>query len=142
MNEAIECQKLREELKAIRVELKELLAVLSTETAVLAYERAATEPCDHSGQDFFEQIIQNEQLPEDGELCRKVLEIITNLGYASTLVLQHRLELNYRQATSILADLERDGLVGPAPGFRPHKVLPPAYALLDRLEGELSSQSN
>jgi DNA segregation ATPase FtsK/SpoIIIE-like protein len=142
MNEAINCQKLREELKAIRVELKGLLDVLSTETAVPAYEQPTTVTCYQSGQDFFEQIIQNEQLPEDGELCRKVLEVITDLGYASTLVLQHRLELNYRQATSILADLERDGLVGPAPGFRPHKVLPPAYALLNRLEGELSSQSN
>ena|SRR5215216_3512006 len=142
MNEAIDYQKLREGLKAIRVELKELLNVLSTETTVPADEQLAAETCCQSGQDFFEQIIQNEQLPEDGELCLKVLEIITNLGYASTLVLQQRLELNYRQATSILADLERDGLVGPAPGFRPHKVLPPAYALLNRLEGEMSSQSN
>jgi DNA segregation ATPase FtsK/SpoIIIE-like protein len=140
MNETVECQKLRKGLKVLRVELKELLNVLSTETE--AGQTPATEACFQTGQDFFDQIIQNEQMPEDGELCRKVLEIITNLGYASTLVLQHRLELNYRQATSILADLERDGLVGPAPGFRPHKVLPPAYALLSRLEGELSSQSS
>ncbi|HEX8185539.1 MAG TPA: DNA translocase FtsK [Blastocatellia bacterium] len=136
------CQKLREELKAIRVELKELLRALSTETPAPVVERPASKACCDSSQDFFEQIIRNEQLPEDGELCRKVLEIITNLGYASTLVLQHRLELNYRQATSILADLERDGLVAPAPGFRPHKVLPPAYALLNRLEGEFRTQSN
>jgi len=142
MNETVECQRLRKGLKDIRVELKELLDVLSAETVEQAGEPRPTEACFQTGQDFFEQIIQNEQMPEDGELCRKVLEIITNLGYASTLVLQHRLELNYRQATSILADLERDGLVGPAPGFRPHKVLPPAYALLSRLEGELSSQSN
>ena len=142
MSESMSCQKLREGIKAMRVELKELLDVLSTDTTGQADEQSITETCCQSGQGFFEQIIQNEQLPEDGELCRKVLEIITNLGYASTLVLQHRLELNYRQATNILADLERDGLVGPAPGFRPHKVLPPAYALLDRLEGELSSQSN
>ena len=141
MNEPANCQKLREELKTIRVELKEILAALSAETAVPGVEPDSTETCYLTKQDFFEQIVQNEQLPEDGELCRKVLEIITNLGYASTLVLQHRLELNYRQASSILADLERDGLVGPAPGFRPHKVLPPAYALLNRLEGELSSQS-
>jgi DNA segregation ATPase FtsK/SpoIIIE-like protein len=141
MNEHMNCQKLREGLKGIRVELKEILAALSTETAAPVAAQPSTETCYLAGQDFFEQIVQNEQLHEDGELCRKVLEIITGLGYASTLVLQHRLELNYRQASSILADLERDGLVGPAPGFRPHKVLPPAYALLNRLEGELSSQS-
>jgi DNA segregation ATPase FtsK/SpoIIIE-like protein len=141
MNEPANCQELREKLKTIRVELKEILAALSSPTAVRADEQHSIETCYLAKQDFFEQIVQNEQLPEDGELCRKVLEIITNLGYASTLVLQHRLELNYRQASSILADLERDGLVGPAPGFRPHKVLPPAYALLDRLEGELSNHS-
>ena len=137
MNEPANCQELREKLKTIRVELKEILAALSATTD----EEHSAETCYLAKQDFFEQIVRNEQLPEDGELCRKVLEIITNLGYASTLVLQHRLELNYRQASSILADLERDGLVGPAPGFRPHKVLPPAYALLDQLEGELSNHS-
>lgn len=142
MNEPANCHKLREKLKAIRVELKEILAALSTETDSPRDGRLSTDACYLAKQDFFEQIVQNEQMPEDGELCRKVLEIITDLGYASTLVLQHRLELNYRQASSILADLERDGLVGPAPGFRPHKVLPPAYALLDRLEGELSRQSS
>jgi DNA segregation ATPase FtsK/SpoIIIE-like protein len=141
MNEPANCQRLREKLKTIRVELREILDALSTETAMPGDEQHSTEICYLAKQDFFEQIVQNEQQPEDGELCRKVLEIITNLGYASTLVLQHRLELNYRQASSILADLERDGLVGPAPGFRPHKVLPPAYALLNRLEGELSSHS-
>lgn len=141
MNEPANCQKLRDELKAIRVELKEILDALSTEAVAPGDEQHSTETCFLTKQDFFEQIVQNEQLPEDGELCRKVLEIITGLGYASTLVLQHRLELNYRQASSILADLERDGLVGPAHGFRPHKVLPPAYALLNRLEGELSSRT-
>jgi DNA segregation ATPase FtsK/SpoIIIE-like protein len=142
MNEQVNCQKFRERLKAIRVELREILNTLSAEMAAPAGEQPSTETCYLTRQDFFEQIVRNEQLPEDGELCRKVLEVITDLGYASTLVLQHRLELNYRQASSILADLERDGFVGPAPGFRPHKVLPPAYALLNRLEGELSSQSN
>jgi DNA segregation ATPase FtsK/SpoIIIE-like protein len=141
MDEQVSCQKLRERLKSMRVELKEILDALSTETAVPSGEQHSAEACCLNGQDFFAQIVRNEQLPEDGELCRKVLEIITDLGYASTLVLQHRLELNYRQASSILADLERDGFVGPAPGFRPHKVLPPAYALLNRLEGGPGSRS-
>ncbi|HVG20544.1 MAG TPA: DNA translocase FtsK [Blastocatellia bacterium] len=141
MNEHVNCQQLRERLKAIRVELREILDALSTEAAAPSGERHPDETCCLTGQDFFAQIVRNEQLPEDGELCRKVLEIITDLGYASTLVLQHRLELNYRQASSILADLERDGFVGPAPGFRPHKVLPPAYALLNRLEAGQSSRS-
>jgi DNA segregation ATPase FtsK/SpoIIIE-like protein len=87
--------------------------------------------------DFFEQITRGEQMPEDEALLSKVLAIITELGYASTIVLQHRLELNFRQASAILADLERDGLVGPAHGFRPHKVLPAAYEVLERIDGRL-----
>ncbi|MFP5262609.1 MAG: DNA translocase FtsK [Blastocatellia bacterium] len=134
MSERVSCQELRERIKVIRVELEEILEALSGEAAVPAREQHSTETCCLTGQDFFAQIVRNEQLPEDGELRRRVLEVITDLGYASTMVLQHRLELNYRQASNILADLERDGFVGPAPGFRPHKVLPPAYALLNRLE--------
>jgi DNA segregation ATPase FtsK/SpoIIIE-like protein len=133
MSERVSCQELRERIKVMRVELKEILEALSTEAAVPAGEQHSTETCCLAGQDFFAQIVRNEQLPEDGELRRRVLEVITDLGYASTLILQHRLELNYRQASNILADLERDGFVGPAPGFRPHKVLPPAYALLSHL---------
>lgn len=141
MSQHVNCQELRERIKVIRVELKEILAALSTDAAVTAGEQLSAETCCPDGQDFFAQIVRNEQLPEDGELRRRVLEVITDLGYASTLVLQHRLELNYRQASSILADLERDGFVGPAPGFRPHKVLPPAYALLNHLGAEPGSRA-
>lgn len=134
MTDAEAFQKLREGLKAIRVELHELLDVLAADETAAASEHQPSAPGIEAKNDFFDQITQGDQSPISEDLYRKVLKIITSLGYASTLVLQHRLEISFRQASSILVNLERDGLVGPAHGFRPHKVLRPAYALLESLE--------
>ena len=134
MSESESCQKLRDGLKAVRVELQELLEVLSTDDNSSSDEHHPAQTSVETKSDFFDQITQGDQLPVGDDLYRKVLKIITSLGYASTLVLQHRLEISFRQASSILVNLERDGLVGPAHGFRPHKVLRPAYALLESLE--------
>ena len=127
-------------MKAVRVELQELLDVLSTDETASTDDPRATQSGSETKSDFFDQITQGDQLPVGDDLYRKVLKIITSLGYASTLVLQHRLEISFRQASSILANLERDGLVGPAHGFRPHKVLRPAYALLESLEPGIESK--
>jgi DNA segregation ATPase FtsK/SpoIIIE-like protein len=134
MTESESCKKLRSGLKAIRLELEEILEALSTEEAEAANGQAEALKASGPKEDFFDQITQGDQLPEGDELYRKVLKLITSLGYASTLVLQHRLEISFRQASSILADLERDGLIGPAHGFRPHKALRPAYQILEKIE--------
>jgi DNA segregation ATPase FtsK/SpoIIIE-like protein len=84
--------------------------------------------------------VRPDEQPENEELLRRVLALIIELGYASTIVLQHRLEINYRQAASIIAELERAAIIEPAHGFRPHKLLPAAQLLYERLEqqcGEL-----
>lgn len=140
MTEPESCEKLRSGLRAIRVELEEILETLSADEAGTAGEQRETLKANEPREDFFDQITQGEQLPEGDELHRKVLRLITSLGYASTLVLQHRLEISFRQASSILADLERDGLIGPAHGFRPHKALRPAYQLLEKIERGAKNQ--
>jgi DNA segregation ATPase FtsK/SpoIIIE-like protein len=141
MAESESCEKLRSGLKAIRLELEEILEALSTGETSAVYEERPSLKANEPKEDFFDQITQGDQLPEGDELYRKVLKLITSLGYASTLVLQHRLEISFRQASSILADLERDGLIGPAHGFRPHKALRPAYLLLEKIESGLKNQS-
>jgi len=137
MTDAESYQKLLEGLKAIRVELQELLDVLSAEETASADEPAPAEIGVETKTDFFDQITQSDHQPISDDLYRKVLKIITSLGYASTLVLQHRLEISFRQASAILINLERDGLIGPAHGFRPHKALRPAYALLESMESSI-----
>jgi DNA segregation ATPase FtsK/SpoIIIE-like protein len=138
MAESESCDKLRSGLKAIRLELEGILEALSTEAAGIEHQAQRT---NESKEDFFDQITQGDSLPESDELYRKVLKLITSLGYASTLVLQHRLEISFRQASAILTDLERDGLIGPAHGFRPHKVLRPAYLLLESIEEHSNNQN-
>lgn len=140
MAEQENCQKLRDGLKAVRVELEEILNTLSGDVTAATDEapEAMTAPTNGSA-NFFAELTQSEQAPDD-ELYRKVLRIITSLGYASTLVLQHRLEISYRQASNIVATLERGGMVAPAHGFRPHKTLAPAYELLESLETKLGEQ--
>ena len=140
MTESESLHKLREGLKAIRAELQELLDTLSTEEVAPASGSNGVAVVE-SHTDFFDQITRGDQIPDE-ELHRKVLRIITSLGYASTLVLQHRLEISFRQASNILANLERDGLIGPAHGFRPHKVLRPAYAMLEQLDTKRESSKN
>lgn len=140
MAEHEDCQKLRDGLKAVRGELEEILHTLSSEAnggAEEATDALVRPQSNGAPPNFFAEITQGDQAPDD-ELHLKVLRIITSLGYASTLVLQHRLEISYRQASSVVAALERDGMIAPAHGFRPHKTLAPAYALLESLEAKLS----
>jgi len=141
MAEPESCEKLRSGLKAIRLELEGILEALSTDVADAAGVQPQAQKENEPKEDFFDQITQGDSLPESDELYRKVLKLITSLGYASTLVLQHRLEISFRQASTILSDLERDGLIGPAHGFRPHKVLRPAYLLLESIEEHSNNQS-
>ena len=141
MTESENCKKLRSGLKAIQIELEEILETLSTDETASADAPHQAPTANESKEDFFDQITQGDSLPEGDELYRKVLKLITSLGYASTLVLQHRLEISFRQASSILSDLESDGLIGPAHGFRPHKVLRPAYQLLESIEERAKNQA-
>jgi hypothetical protein len=131
MTELENYQRLRDGLRAIKIELEEMRAALSTDE----FESECIQPVtEMESEDFFDQIIQGDQLPARNDLYRKVLSLITNLGYASTLVLQTRLEISYQQSLDVIADLERSGLIAPAHGFRPHKVLSTAYALRERME--------
>ncbi|HEX8091604.1 MAG TPA: DNA translocase FtsK [Blastocatellia bacterium] len=141
MTESESCKTLRSGLKAIRLELEEILVTLSTDEADAVNGQEDQQKSGEAKEDFFDQIIHGDHLPEGDELYRKVLKLITTLGYASTLVLQHRLEISFRQASSILADLERDGLIGPAHGFRPHKALRPAYQVLEKIERGSKTQN-
>ncbi len=136
MHEQKSEQRLRDGLRAVRVELEELLHTLSSDGNVAVGEEREAQAVPATGDappNFFAEITRREQAPNE-ELRHQVLRLITSLGYASTLVLQHRLEISYRQASSIVAALERDGMVAPAPGFRPHKTLAPAYQLLESME--------
>jgi DNA segregation ATPase FtsK/SpoIIIE-like protein len=141
MNESSNCQKLRNSIKSIRLELEELANAIANDEVGSLKTDATLHIAIKPEHDFFGEITQNDSLPEDEFLFYKVLLLITDLGYASTIVLQQKLGINYSQAVNMVADLERQGLVEAAHGFRPHKVLATAYAARERLEISVEKQS-
>jgi S-DNA-T family DNA segregation ATPase FtsK/SpoIIIE len=96
--------------------------------------------------DYNEQVTMSEQEAEEGddgfvgerdELHDEALAIVTDMGRASTSVLQRRLSIGYGRAAKILDTMEKEGFIGPAEGAKPRKVLPAAYEFRERLAQRL-----
>jgi len=92
--------------------------------------------------DYNEQVTLSDQetLDADGfeveqdELYEDALAIVTDMGRASTSVLQRRLSIGYGRAAKILDYMERQGFIGPGEGSKPRKVLQAAYDFRERVE--------
>ncbi|HSE37911.1 MAG TPA: DNA translocase FtsK [Blastocatellia bacterium] len=95
--------------------------------------------------DYNEEVTLSEQetLDADGfegeqdELFDEALAIVTDMGRASTSVLQRRLSIGYGRAAKILDSMERQGFIGPAEGSKPRKVLQAAHEFRERLAQRL-----
>lgn len=74
---------------------------------------------------------------EQDELFDEALAIVTDMGRASTSVLQRRLSIGYGRAAKILDSMERQGFIGPAEGSKPRKVLQAAFDFRERLAQRL-----
>lgn len=69
---------------------------------------------------------EQEELAESGEqdsMYREAVNIVLEMGKASTSILQRRLRLGYGRAARILDQMQRDGIIGPPDGPRPRDVL-------------------
>lgn len=66
-------------------------------------------------------------------LLAQAYEAIKATGRASTSTLQRRLKIGYNQASDLMAELERRGVVGPENGSTPREILVDVtkYVLLD-----------
>lgn len=56
-------------------------------------------------------------------LYDQALEIVQTTGNASTTFLQRKLKIGYARAASLIDELEGNGIVGPADGAKPRKIL-------------------
>lgn len=54
---------------------------------------------------------------------QKALEIVYENGSASASMLQRRLRIGYNRAANLVEEMERSGIVGPAQGSKPRKVI-------------------
>ncbi|HEY5039346.1 MAG TPA: DNA translocase FtsK, partial [bacterium] len=57
------------------------------------------------------------------ELYEQAMEIVIRAKQASTSLLQRRLKVGYSRAARLLDDMEMRGVVGPADGNKPRKIL-------------------
>ncbi|MBI3651115.1 MAG: DNA translocase FtsK [Acidobacteria bacterium] len=108
-------------------------------------EKEVKEIADHARRQaepaYDDKVTMNEQEAEglDGEvgerdeLYDQALAIVTDMGRASTSVLQRRLSVGYGRAAKILDMMEREGFIGPAEGAKPRKVLGAAFEFRERL---------
>lgn len=83
-----------------------------------------------------------EEEPGDA-LYSQALDIVMSTGNASTTFLQRKLKVGYARAASIIDMLEQKGIVGPAEGSKPRKIMAARSSskddgLLDLEEAELS----
>ncbi|HTF37350.1 MAG TPA: DNA translocase FtsK, partial [Blastocatellia bacterium] len=100
--------------------------------------------------DYNEEVTLSEQetLEADGfegeqdELFDQALAIVSDMGRASTSVLQRRLSIGYGRAAKILDSMERQGFIGPAEGSKPRKVLQAAYEFRERIAQRLEEDFN
>jgi S-DNA-T family DNA segregation ATPase FtsK/SpoIIIE len=91
--------------------------------------------------DYNEEVTLSEQetMDADGfegeqdDLFDQALAIVTDMGRASTSVLQRRLSIGYGRAAKILDSMERQGFIGPAEGSKPRKVLQAAHEFRERV---------
>ena len=76
----------------------------------------------------FDKIGQLEMSAEEDDepgdaLYSQALDIVLSTGNASTTFLQRKLKVGYARAASLIDALEQKGVVGPAEGSKPRKVL-------------------
>lgn len=62
------------------------------------------------------------EMPSD-PLYEQAMDIVLSTGNASTTFLQRKLKIGYARAASLMDQLEAKGIVGPAEGSKPRKIL-------------------
>ncbi len=77
---------------------------------------------DRMGRSDPSQSIDEEEMPTDA-LYHDAMDIILSTGNASTTFLQRKLKIGYARAASLIDQLESKGVVGPAEGAKPRKIL-------------------
>lgn len=60
---------------------------------------------------------------EEDEMLPRAIEVVVEMGQASTSMLQRRLKLGYSRASRLVDEMEARGIVGPFEGSKPRQVL-------------------
>ncbi len=80
----------------------------------------------------------DKETPQD-EMLENAIEVVVDLGQASTSLLQRKLRLGYSRAARIIDEMEDMGIIGPSEGSKPRQVLLSKNQWLER---KISSSDN
>ncbi|MBQ7132784.1 MAG: DNA translocase FtsK [Oscillospiraceae bacterium] len=69
---------------------------------------------------------------DDNAVLERAIEVVVEMGQASTTSLQKKLKLGYARASRIMDELEEIGVVGPYEGAKPRRVLMTHQQLAER----------
>lgn len=75
------------------------------------------------GDDDYNSSGNSASTTHNDSLYEQALEIVQTTGNASTTFLQRKLKIGYARAASLTDELEANGIIGPAEGARPRKIL-------------------
>ncbi|MEG0092193.1 MAG: DNA translocase FtsK, partial [Oscillospiraceae bacterium] len=66
---------------------------------------------------------QGDETEQKDEMVQKAIEVVVDMGQASTSLLQRKLKLGYARAARVMDEMEEMGIVGPYDGSKPRQVL-------------------
>ena len=64
-----------------------------------------------------------DDMEQKDEMLPKAIEVVVDIGQASTSLLQRKLKLGYARAARIMDEMEAMGIIGPYEGSKPRQVL-------------------
>jgi len=70
-----------------------------------------------------EEMVEEEELNEEDDLFQEAINVVRRTRQASASMLQRKLKVGYARAGRLIDFMERKGLVGPAEGSKPRKIL-------------------
>ncbi len=104
------------------------------EVALEIERQAAKEKASKSG--------MPEDMPsDDGDpMLNEAIELVVELGQASTSLLQRKMRLGYARAARVIDQMEERGVIGPSEGAKPRQVLMTKDQLLEMKAGSSSGE--
>ncbi len=96
-------------------------------TLAKSYNQEALDFLENGGEDLdIEPVLSSNNYvsgSSDDPAYQQAVEVVIENGSASASMIQRRLRVGYNRAANIVEEMERNGIVGPAQGSKPRKVI-------------------